>query len=164
MSNGLTSTILIETVSVDTTWMENSVCKITFKLVENCLRIPRNVFILVYEFNVNLTINVLVSSFRFIWIPLLWVHNHYKYFTVSVWRSTLDFRSTSESDVYDVRFWRLKTVPALKGLKPGPRCSGQHYRLSRQSGRPGVVVSTTACPLFRYPSFKGTSCFFSGHL
>ena len=42
----------------------------------------------------EIIINVLVSSFWFIWIPMLWVY----------------LTST------DVRFWRIKTVPALKGL------------------------------------------------
>ena len=36
--------------------MENSVCKISWKLVENWLRNPRNSLILVDEFNVNLSI------------------------------------------------------------------------------------------------------------
>ena len=53
-------------------------------------------------FQFEIVINVLVSSFRFIWIPLLWVYCHYKLLILSA--------ST------DVRFWRLKTVPDLKGL------------------------------------------------
>ena len=28
----------------------------------------------------DIIINVLVSSLRFIWIPVLWVYGHYKYF------------------------------------------------------------------------------------
>ena len=53
-------------------------------------------------------INVLVSSFWFIWIPMLWVYGHYKYFysysagivfrrqnlTSTIWRL-----QTSDSDV-----------------------------------------------------------------
>ena len=42
----------------------------------------------------------LVSSFWFIWKPMLWVYGHYKYFTLSVRDST-----------WDVRFWRLKSFP-----------------------------------------------------
>ena len=60
-------------------------------------------------FQFELKINVLVGSFRFIWIPMLWVYGHYKYFTLSVW----DRLQMSESDV--VRFWRLKSAPQ-KGL------------------------------------------------
>ena len=56
MSNGLTFKILREISRVVTTWMENSVCKISWKLVENWLRNPRKSIILVDEFNVNLTI------------------------------------------------------------------------------------------------------------
>ena len=48
----------------------------------------RNVF---FQFQI-----ILFSSFRFIWIPVLWVCAHYNYLTLSVRRSTLD-----------VRIWRL---------------------------------------------------------
>ena len=34
-------------------------------------------------FQFEIIITVLVSSFRFIWIPMLWVYGHYKYFTLS---------------------------------------------------------------------------------
>ena len=62
MSNSLTSDILTKTFQgeifrVVTTWMENCVCKISWKLVDNWLRNPRNSSILVNEFNVNLTIS-----------------------------------------------------------------------------------------------------------
>ena len=53
MSIGLTSKILIKILR---DWMGNSVCKISWKSVENCLRNQRNSIILVDEFNVNLTI------------------------------------------------------------------------------------------------------------
>ena len=39
---------------------------------------------------------MLLSSFHFIWIPMLWVYGHYKYFTLSV----VDRR-------LDVRIWRV---------------------------------------------------------
>ena len=54
----------------------------------------------------EIIINVLVSSFCFILIPMLWVHDHYKYFIFWLRGLTLDFR-----------IWRLETVPALQGLK-----------------------------------------------
>ena len=58
MSNGLISKILIkiEIFRVVTTWMGNSLCKISWKLDENWLRNQRNSIILVDEFNVDLTI------------------------------------------------------------------------------------------------------------
>ena len=40
-------------------------------------------------FQFEIIINVSVSSFRFIWIPMLWVYGHYKYFTLSVRGPTL---------------------------------------------------------------------------
>ena len=48
-------------------------------------------------------INVLVSSFCFIWIPMLGVYGHYKYFTLSVRGSTLD-----------VRIWRGRQILTSK--------------------------------------------------
>ena len=47
-------------------------------------------------------INVIVSSFRFIWIPMLWVHDHCNYVPLSVWGSTSY-----------VRIWRLKGLRQL---------------------------------------------------
>ena len=41
---------------------------------------------------------VFVSSFRFIWIPILRVYGHYKYFII------------------DVKFWPLKSISALQGF------------------------------------------------
>ena len=54
----------------------------------------------------SIIITVLVSSFRPIWIPMLCIYGHYKYLIPSVWGLFLD-----------VRFWRLQTVPWLKGLR-----------------------------------------------
>ena len=59
MSNGLTSKILIKTsrsLQGSYDMDENSVCKISWELVENWLRNPRNSIILVDKFNVYLTI------------------------------------------------------------------------------------------------------------
>ena len=56
-------------------------------------------------FQFEIIMNVLVRSFRNIWIPMLWVYDDYKYCTLSVRGSTVD-----------VIFWRLQSVPALKGL------------------------------------------------
>ena len=55
-------------------------------------------------FQWEIIINVLASSLRFIWIPMLLVYGHYKYYILSVRGSFLY-----------VRFWRIMTVPALKG-------------------------------------------------
>ena len=67
----------------------------------------------------EITINFLVCSFSVIWIPMLWVYGHYNYFnSVS---TGIDFIRQNPTSV-DVRFWRMKTIPALKGLK-WCRCS-----------------------------------------
>ena len=58
----------------------------------------------------EIIINVLASSFWFIWIPMLWAYGHHKYFIPSVRESSLD-----------VRFWRLNSVLVLKGLKKHPQ-------------------------------------------
>ena len=47
--------------------------------------------------------------FRFIWIPRLWVYSHYNSTAILI----LSVRRLS----LDVRYWRLKTIPALKGLR-----------------------------------------------
>ena len=55
----------------------------------------------------KIIINVLVSSFRFIWIPMLRVYGHYVFFFfLSVQGSTLD-----------VRIWRLKSIPRAERVK-----------------------------------------------
>ena len=51
----------------------------------------------------------LVSSFRFIWIPMLSIYCNYKFLS-SI------FRAGILTSIADVSFWRLKTVPALKVL------------------------------------------------
>ena len=67
MSNGLSSKILNKTsLGVVTTWLVNSVCKISWKSVENWLINPRISLILVDEFIVNLTIvYVIITIFTF---------------------------------------------------------------------------------------------------
>ena len=67
-------------------------------------------FRLNYGDQFEIIINVLVSSFRFIWIPMLWVYGHYKYITlISV---SIDFKRQNLTST-DVRFWRLKSIHAL---------------------------------------------------
>ena len=41
-------------------------------------------------FQFGIIINVLVGSFRFIWIPMLWVYTHYKY--GNSYSAGIDFR------------------------------------------------------------------------
>ena len=57
-------------------------------------------------FQFKIIINVLVNSFRFIRILMLWVYGHFfkNYFSAGT----------------VIRFWRLNTVPVLKGLKFNP--------------------------------------------
>ena len=64
-------------------------------------------------FQFEIIINVLVFSFLFIWIPMLWVYGHYKYFN-SFSAGTIFIRQNLTST--DVWFWRIKTIPALTGL------------------------------------------------
>ena len=63
-------------------------------------------------FQFEIIINVLVSSFRVIWIPMLWVYCQYKDFN-SFGARTVFIRQNLTST--DVKFWRIKTTPALKG-------------------------------------------------
>ena len=63
-----------------------------------------------FFFQFEIIINVFVSSFRFIWIPMLWVYRQYKYFYFYCVR--IDF-SRQHLTSTDVRFWRLKSIPAL---------------------------------------------------
>ena len=55
-------------------------------------------------------INVLFSSFRFIWILMLWVYGQSKYFYF--YSAGMDFSCQNLTST-DVRFWRLKSTPAL---------------------------------------------------
>ena len=52
------------------------------------------------------------SSFRFSWIPMLWVYGHYMFYSFS---SGIDLGGHNLTSI-DVRFWRLKSVPALEEL------------------------------------------------
>ena len=55
-------------------------------------------------FQLEIIINVLVSYFRFIWIPILWVYDQYKY--VYSYSAGIDFRRqnlTSKVDPHAVR-------------------------------------------------------------
>ena len=62
--------------------------------------------------------NILVSSFRFIWIPMLWVHGHYKY--VLSFSAEIDFRRQNLTST-DIRFWRLKSRRQILTPKIDPR-------------------------------------------
>ena len=64
-------------------------------------------------FKFEIIINVLVNSFCFVWIPMLCVYRHYN-LCYSFSAGTVFRRQNLTSA--DVRFWRLKTVLALKGL------------------------------------------------
>ena len=76
--------------------------KITMKLVYQYMAI-----FYIFFFQFEIIINVLVSSFCFIWIPMLWVHGHYTCLN--------PFTRQLLTKLY-VRFWCLKTVSALKEL------------------------------------------------
>ena len=64
----------------------------------------------------------LVSSFCFIWIPMLQVYGHYKYF--DSFSAGIIFRHQNltsikfwHQNLTSIKFWRLKTVPTLRGLR-----------------------------------------------
>ena len=61
----------------------------------------------------KIVINVLVSYFCFIWIPMLCVYGHYRLF--NSFSAGIVFRRQNLMS-RDVRFRRLKTIPVLKGL------------------------------------------------
>ena len=65
-------------------------------------------------FQFEILTNVLVSSFCFVWMLKSRVCGHLKCF-YSLSAETVFRRQNLTS--LDVRFWRLKTVPALKGLR-----------------------------------------------
>ena len=75
-------------------------------------------------FQLQIIIHASVSSFRFIWIPMLLVHGHYTYFYSD--SAGIDFSRQNVTYVSDVSFWRLKTVPALKRLIPNKRWVKSH--------------------------------------
>ena len=66
------------------------------------------------RFNPNALALLVNSSFRFIWIPILWVYGHYKY--LNSFSAEADVIRHGLASRY-VRFWYIRTVPALKGLK-----------------------------------------------
>ena len=72
----------------------------------------------------KIIINVLVSSFWFIWIPMLWIYGHYKYFNSF---SVFTRQNLMSADVRSS--WPIKTVPAPKGLfiLPWPNCKSVKY-------------------------------------
>ena len=55
-------------------------------------------------FQFEISINVFFGSSRFMWIPIIWVCSHYKYFILTVRGSTFNDHQhlTSESDVHRV--------------------------------------------------------------
>ena len=73
-----------------------------------------------YFFQYEIIINVLISSSRFIWIPMFWVYCQYKYFN-SFSAGIVFIRQNLTSS--DVRFRPVKTIPALKELREWKRNS-----------------------------------------
>ena len=61
----------------------------------------------------EITISTSVSTLRFTWISMLWVDGYYKYFNFFSARIVFILQNLTSADV---RFWRIKTVPVLKGL------------------------------------------------
>ena len=63
-------------------------------------------------FQFEIITNVLVSFSCFIWIPMLWVYGYYKSFYIYSAGVVDDLRRQNLTST-DVRFWRLKSIPAL---------------------------------------------------
>ena len=61
-------------------------------------------------FQFEIIITALVSSFWFIWIPMLLVYSHYKYFYFYI--AGIDFSRQNLTST-DVRFWRLNSIRAM---------------------------------------------------
>ena len=47
-----------------------------------------------FFFQLEISINVLVSCSRFVWIPILWIYSHYTFLIFPVRVSTLDIRTS----------------------------------------------------------------------
>ena len=65
-------------------------------------------------FKFVISINVLVSLFRFIWIPMFWVYGHFKYFCS--YSAGIDFNRDNLTST-DVRFWRSTLIVKIWGLQ-----------------------------------------------
>ena len=61
-------------------------------------------------FQFEIIINVLVSAFWFIWMPMSWVYGYYKH--IYSCSAGIDFSRQNLTST-DVRFWRLNSIPAL---------------------------------------------------
>ena len=59
-------------------------------------------------FQYQIILNVLVRSFRFIWIRMLWVYGHLLYI-LYFFVSGINIRHQNLTSI-DVRFWRLKSI------------------------------------------------------
>ena len=91
-------------------WQIKTDIYVTSALALKALTYFRNNYWEQFFFQFEIIINVLFSSFRFIWIPILWVYDLYKYFYS--YSAGIDFRRQNLTST-DVRFWRLKSIPAL---------------------------------------------------
>ena len=79
---------------------------LTLRALNYFLQLWKTTFFAQFE----IIINVLVSSFWFIWIPMLCAYGHYKNFYS--YSAGIDFRRQNLTST-DVRFWWLKSIPAL---------------------------------------------------
>ena len=99
----------------------------------------------------EIIINVLVSSFRVIWIPMLWVYGLYKYY--NSFTAEIDFRRqilTSKVDLHTERdkgrdcfydWWYTHNVPTRYGrtLKISPKDTERH-QIILLSADPGYLL------------------------
>ena len=105
------------------------------------------------KFQLEIIINVFISSFWLIWIPMLWVYDYYKYFYSS--GAAIDFSRQNLTSV-DVRFWRLNSsrpvsvkyniqrAPILTSVITCRTCTNQRGKEVRGDGQSGITCSCRA--------------------
>ena len=97
-------------------------------------------------FQLEIILDVLVSSYRFIWIHVMGLRQ----FITFVFFQRGDRLYTSES-----RFWRIETVPALKSLKR----RGRGAMARAMTASPVMQASRGQTPLFEGGVVRETSLF-----
>ena len=79
-------------------------------------------------FQFEIIINVLASSVRFVWIPMLWVYDHYKYF-----RARIEFRHQNLTSAQEMvkRCLIWASMQNLKGIVPRVECLSDNLAANR---------------------------------
>ena len=91
-------------------YSESKLLKLSVNLTLKALNFLKKIMKTKDFFLFEIIINVFVSSSRFIWILMLWVYGHKKYYYF--YSAGIDFSRQNLTST-DVRFRRLKSIPAL---------------------------------------------------